>query len=81
MENIFSAIKPVGNKTIARFNKDTLVKLKSLGKGTYEQTVQYLLGNNTDQKVINRINELEERSSRLEVIIEKLVHINKLRTY
>lgn len=80
MENVLS-IKNVNKYTVIRIDKELAAKIKSLGQGSYERNIKYLLGNSVDQKIIDKVKELEDRLGNLQNLIEKVVTTNKLRMY
>ncbi len=82
MENIFANAqenKPKKAFTTVRIENEILEKLKKLNKGTPNQAINHLLGNSADQKVIDRIRNLENELTKLQDTIEKLVSYNRLR--
>jgi hypothetical protein len=54
-------------------------KLKNMNKGSMKQTIEYLLGNNADERLLTRMRTAEQEISKLQELLEKIVSVNRLK--
>lgn len=81
MESIFEDKQRNKRNRQITLPEELAKKLESLQKGSFRQTIEYLLGNNADVQLKTKVSELGKDVIKLQETIENLVKVNHLRSF
>jgi hypothetical protein len=84
MENPFEITK--GNDRKKEYKQiilpvELINKLKAINKGSMRQTIEYLLGNNADERLISAVKDQGKEITKLQEKLVDLARINHWKTY